>query len=179
MGITTHSAVDIAAPATTVFSWLTEPKKLTAWMGGSGAMPEDASQLKVGFTATAPMATPGEARESTLTVTEYDPPRSFGFTIAYDGGDATTKYSLAESGSITHLEVDADSDWAAPDLTRVHEGLDGQSWLIRAFIHHQLVVAEHKLAHGDFDAQTKPYLQQALQGSMDKLKALIEGGSVA
>ncbi|MEP6480186.1 MAG: SRPBCC domain-containing protein [Rhodoglobus sp.] len=179
MGMKTHAAVDIAAPIATVFAWLTEPKKLVAWMGASGAMPNDTSLLKPGFTATAPMPTPGQTRESTLTVTEISPPRSFAFTIAYDGGDSITKYTLSQTGAVTHLEIDADTDWAAPDLSKVEENLEGQSWVIRAFVHHQLTVAEHKLADGGFDAQTQPYLQAALQQSMDKLKTVIEGGSVA
>lgn len=179
MGMKTHAAVDITAPITTVFAWLTEPKKLVAWMGASGAMPEDTSLLKPGFTATAPMPTPGQTRQSTLTVTEIAPPTSFGFTIVYDGGDSVTKYTLNEAGPATHLEIDSDTDWAEPDLSAVEANLDGQSWLVKAFVHHQLTEAEHKLADGGFDAQTQPYLQAALQQSMDNLKKIIEGGSVA
>jgi uncharacterized protein YndB with AHSA1/START domain len=173
MSMTSHGSVKVAAPAAEVFRWLVEPDKLTQWAGGAGAMPADPSLLKAGFTASSMVATPGGPRPATLTVTDYQPPTSFGFTIGYDGGQTVTIYRLSEAGRVTTLDCDGTSDFAAVDLSAVESQVASQPWLIRWFVHHELQHSERMLKDGAFDAQTQPYLQAALQQSLDRLATLI------
>ena len=177
MGMTTRASVDISAPRAEVFRWLTEPEKLTAWLGGAGSMPADPAELKVGYTSQGTIPSPsGGTRPTTLTVTAWDPPSTFAMTISYDGGDSISTYTLGETASGTHLELASDTDWAAPDESAVDKAMAGQDEAARKLVEGYLHDAEAKLARGDFDANTAQLMQKSLEDSLAKLKTLVEAG---
>ena len=176
MGMTTHASIEITAPADVVFRWLIEPQKLTVWLGGAGAMPQDTSQLKVGYVGTSQIQAPGGgARDTVLRVTEYSPPTRFSFTMSYPGGTSTTAYTLSDHGGTTMLTVASETDMGATDTSALDSQLEHQPRLLRMFVRRQLRTMEKKLAHGDFDAATQQQIQSALDDSLAKLKSAIEG----
>jgi len=153
MGMLTKSRVEIAAPATEVFCWLTEPAKLTAWLGGAGGMPEDPSVLEPGWTTTTDVPPIGT---TTIEIKAWDPPRRLDYLTTYAGGDAHTSYQVAEGDGVTTLVCESDTDWARPD------GLDQM---------------EDRLDPGMFDGMAQGRMQSALDASLQKLKTLIEAAS--
>lgn len=176
MGISTKASVDISAPREEVFRWITETDKLTTWMGSSGAMPTDTSLLKVGFTAPGTMIAPGGERPTRLTVTAWDPPATFGCTIAYDGGDSISVYTLTEQGSGTRLELTSDTDFASMDNSGVDKAMEGQSEAAKELVENQIEEVQEKLADGLFNASVQPAMQKSVEDSLAKLKGLIEAG---
>ena len=176
MGMITSSTIDIAAPREAVFAWLVEPAKLTAWLGASTGFPEDPSQLAVGYTQTYSLPTSTGLREATFTITAYEPPSSFGSRLVYEGGDQLSTYRLSDHAGGTRIEVYADTDWGAMDMAAVEASLANipadQQETVRA----QLAQMQAQLAAGAFDEGTKVQLQQSLDGSMAKLKQLVEAG---
>lgn len=126
MGMLTKSRVEIAAPATEVFSWLTEPAKLTAWLGGAGGMPEDPSVLEPGWTTTTDVPPVGT---TTIEIKTWDPPRRLDYLTTFEGGDAHTSYQVAEGDGVTTLVCESDTDWARPEGlwdAAVDSTVDGQ-----------------------------------------------------
>lgn len=176
MGMATKASVVIAAPREEVFSWLVEPAKLTTWMGGAGAMPADPAQLKVGFTAQGTIPAPGGTRPTTLTVTAWDPPSTFGCTITYDGGDSVSVYTLTAEGSGTRLELTSDTDWAKEDLSQLDTALAGQDPAAQA-VGRGMVNGLMKLFRsGLWNGPTRKLMQKSLEESLAKLKGLVEAG---
>ena len=176
MGMTTRASIDIDAPREEVFRWITEYDKLTTWMGSAGAMPQDYSQLKVGFTAQGTMPVPGGERTNTLLVTAWDPPGTFACTITYAGGDSLSTYTLTDNGHGTHLELTGDTDWADTDESAVGKAMEGQSAEAKQAIAAAMQQMEGMLDQGAFDAGTQVYLQKAVEDSLATLKGLIEAG---
>ena len=174
MGMITTSTIDISAPREAVFAWLVEPAKLTAWLGASTGFPEDPSQLAVGYTQTYSLPTPTGQREATFTITSYDPPSAFGSRLVYEGGDQLSQYRLTDHAGGTRVEAHADTDWGTMDMAAVEASLANipadQQETVRA----QLAQMQAQLAAGAFDEGTKAQLQQSLDGSMAKLKQLVE-----
>jgi uncharacterized protein YndB with AHSA1/START domain len=174
MGMITNSTIDIAAPPETVFAWLVEPAKLTEWLGASTGFPEDPAQLAVGYTQTYTLPTPGAQREATFTITAYDPPNEFGSRLVYEGGDQLSTYRLTDHAGGTRVEVHADTDWGSMDMAAVDATIANlpadQQEVVRA----QLSQMQAQLDAGAFDEGTKVQLQQSLDGSMAKLKQLVE-----
>lgn len=175
MGMHTKATVDIAAPRDEVFRWLVEPDKLTAWLGGEGAMPADPSVLKVGYTATGTMPAPEGPRSNTLTVTAWDPPSTFGCTITYAGGDSISLYTLTETATGTHLELTGDTDWAQADTSAAEHQLEGQDAASAALGRAALENMKKLLADGAWDDLTRNAMQKSLEESLAKLKQLVEG----
>ena len=172
----TTSTIDIAASRETVFAWLVEPAKLTAWLGASTGFPEDPTQLAVGYTQTYAIATPGGQRDATFTITKYEPPAEFGSRLVYEGGDQLSSYRLTDHAGGTRIEVHADTDWGAWDLDAAEAEIAKLPADQQAIVRAQLEQAQAQLAAGAFDENTKVQLQQALDGSMARLKQLAEGG---
>jgi uncharacterized protein YndB with AHSA1/START domain len=176
MGIATKASIVIDAPRDEVFRWITERDKLTTWMGGAGAMPADSAELKVGFTAQGTMVAPGGERPTTLTVTAWDPPSTFGCTIVYPGGDSLSTYTLTSEGSGTRLELASDTDWAAVDDSAADKALEGQPDWVHDLVEHQLENLKAKLLQGAFDGTAQPGMQKSVEDSLAKLKTLVEAG---
>ncbi len=174
MGMITTTTIDIAAPREAVFAWLVEPAKLTAWLGASTGFPEDPKQLAVGYTNTYKLATQGGERDATFTITAYQPPAEFGSRLVYEGGDQLSTYRLSDHGGGTRLEVHADTDWGAWDLDAAEQQISQLPADQQAIVREQFKQAQAQLASGAFDENTKVQLQQALDGSMAKLKQLVE-----
>jgi uncharacterized protein YndB with AHSA1/START domain len=172
----TNGRIEIAAPASEVFAWLIEPSKLTAWLGGAGGMPEDGSQLHAGWTGSSDAPSVGKV---TVEIREYEPPTRLEYRTVYAGGDAITSYRLAEGDGVTTLTIEGDTDWARPEGSwdRILDtAMAGQPESVRELAEAQLDRAEEQLEHGAFDAMAQPQLQQSLDASLQKLKALIEAG---
>jgi uncharacterized protein YndB with AHSA1/START domain len=169
----TTGRVEIAAPASEVFGWLIDPVKLTAWLGASGGMPDDPAELHVGWSATSETA----AGPVTVEVTEYDPPTRLAYRSTYTGGDQLSTYRLTELEGMTTLTLEGDTDWGRPaggfDAV-LDSALDGQPEDVRAAAAAQLDALEDRLQGGAFDALGQGQLQQAVDASLQKLKALIE-----
>lgn len=174
MSLKTSAAVEIAAPPAEVFRWITEVDKLTTWMGGAGAMPADSSQLKVGFTAQGTMPAPEGQRATTLTVTAWDPPASFGCTIAYPGGDSIALYTLAATPTGTRLELTGDTDWASMDRSALDREMDKQSQAVQDLVDDQVEAMMARFTSGAFDSGTQAAMQKSVEDSLAKLKILIE-----
>lgn len=176
MGMPTLASVEIAAPRETVFGWLVEPAKLTEWMGGSGAMPADPSTLAVGFTAQGTMVAPEGQRPTTLTVTEWEPPARFGCTLAYEGGDSISVYTLTETPTGTRLELRSDTDWAAPNSKAIDDALASQPDAMRAFAQNAIDNAMKTFLAGAYDTMARDAMQKSVEASLAKLKKLVEAG---
>lgn len=174
MGMLSKASAEIAAPAETVFGWLVEPAKVLVWTGATGGYPEDPSTLASGYTSTFPIASPGGERTATFTVTEYDRPRTLSTRLVYDGGDQLSTYTLTEQGGVTRLEVSADTDWGAMDLSAMDAALNAMMPEQQAATRAQLEQMQAQLAAGAFDEGTRVQLQQALELSITKLKTAIE-----
>lgn len=173
MGMRTSATVEIAAPIAEVFSWLVEPGKLTAWLGGPGGMPDDPSQLHEGATMTA--AAPGIAGgEVTMRIDAWDPPNGYTVTSTYPGGSQRVSYRLAGTADRTSLTCEGESDWAEPDPSRMDAALAGQpaEWqqVARAWVEQML----DRVDEGAYDAMAQPGLQAALEEQLAKLKQLVE-----
>lgn len=176
MGMKTSAQIQIAKPAAEVFRWLVDPAKLTAWAGGAGLMPADPSSLHSGFEASGPIpALSGEAR---LRIENYHPPLGFAVTMTYAGGDATTTYTLSESGGTTTLASSSDSDWGKPDLSEMERQAAQQSPAIQAAMHHAIDLMNQQVAAGAFDATAQQGMQAALEASLAKLKQLAEAAQL-
>jgi uncharacterized protein YndB with AHSA1/START domain len=176
MGMLTSSRVDIAAPATEVFSWLIEPAKLTAWLGGAGAMPEDPSLLEAGWTTTTDVPPVGK---TTIEIVTWDPPKRLDYLTTYAGGDAHTSYLLTEGDGVTTLACENDTDWARPDGlwdAQLDAAVEGQSADVRESVEQELDKLEDRLETGAFDGLAQGHMQAALDASLQKLKSLIEAG---
>jgi len=176
MGIPTRSSVDISAPREEVFSWLVEPAKLVTWLGGSGSMPQDRTQLRVGFRGQSPFATPLGERMLGLEVTAWDPPSSFAFLMTYPGGDSLTTYRLTETVTGTTLEAIGDTDWGEADTSAVDAEIAQAPERDQQAMRDRLAAAEAQVAAGDFDASAQVPMQQAVEASLTKLKGLVEAG---
>lgn len=173
MGMQTKAVVEIARPAAEVFRWLVEPEKLTAWAGSPGVMPADPAALAVGFENTGPV--PGIAGgEATMRVESWNPPLTFGVTVSYAGGSASTTYSLAESGGVTTLTCSSDTDWAQPDLGNVEAQMAAMGPEVQSVMQHAIDTMNAQLKAGAYDAGTQAMMQQALDASLAKLKQLAE-----
>jgi hypothetical protein len=139
-------------------------------------MPEDSSQLQLGFKAAGSMQAPDGPRPTELEVTAWEPPHDFAFRMTYPGGSATSTYKLTEVDSGTHLEVTGETDWgsmiALPE--QVEDLIDRQPKLIQIFAHHQLHEMQHRLQSGEFDQATTVQMQQVLEAELDKLKHAVE-----
>lgn len=177
MGMLTTGRVEIAAPAAEVFAWLIEPAKLVAWLGTSGAMPEDTSQLHVGWSSTTDSPPMGKV---TVEITSYDPPHELGSRSTYQGGDSITTYRLVEGEGVTTLTLEGDTDWARPEGSwdaAIDKALEGQPDDVRASAEEQLDKVEDQLEHGAFDSLAQGQMQQALDASLQKLKTLVEAAA--
>ena len=177
MGMLTKGRVEIAAPAKDVFAWLIEPAKLTTWLGTAGAMPEDTSQLHVGWSATTDAPPVGK---TTVEITAYDPPNELGCRTTYAGGDSITTYRLVEGDGVTTLTLDGDTDWARPEgawEASMDQALAGQSEEVKQAAEAQLDQVEDQLEAGAFDGMAQGQMQAALDASLQKLKTLVEAGS--
>jgi len=177
MGMLTKSRVEIAAPAAEVLYWLTEPPKLTAWLGGAGGMPEDSSVLEPGWTTTTDNPPVGT---TTIEIVTWDPPRRLDYLTTYAGGDAHTSYQLAEGDGVTTLICESDTDWARPEGlwdAAVDSAVAGQPEAVRDVVEGQLDQMEDRLDAGMFDGMAQGRMQSALDASMQKLKALIEAAA--
>lgn len=173
MGMQTNGRVEIAKPAAEVFSWLIEPEKLTAWAGSPGIMPADPAVLAVGYENSGPV--PGIAGgDARMRVEAWNPPLTFAVTVSYAGGDAKTTYALAESGGVTTLTCTSDTDWAQPDLGAVEAQIAAQPPEVQAAMHHAIDMMNQQVGAGTYDAGTQAMMQQALDASLQKLKALVE-----
>jgi uncharacterized protein YndB with AHSA1/START domain len=175
MGMLSKSAIDIAASPDQVFGWLVEPAKVLVWAGTTGGYPEDRSTLSAGYTSTMPIGTPGGERTGTFTLTEYDPPKALATRLVYDGGDQLSSYRLTEQGSGTRLEVTADTDWGAMDMSALETAMAAMTPEQQATVKAQLEQMKAQLAAGAYDAGTAKQLQDALDQSLAKLKTAIEG----
>jgi len=174
MGMLTNGRVEIAAPAKDVFAWLIEPAKLTTWLGAAGAMPEDTSQLRVGWTSTTDTPPLGKV---TVEITAYEVPTLLGCRTTYAGGDSLTTYRLVEGEGVTTLTLEGDTDWARPEGAwegAIDTALEGQSAEVRAEAEEQLDKVEDQLEHGAFDSLAQGQMQQSLDASLQKLKTLVE-----
>jgi uncharacterized protein YndB with AHSA1/START domain len=174
MGMITTATIDIAAPREEVFSWLVEPAKLTAWLGASSGFPEDPAELRVGYTQTYAMPTQGAPRDATFTITAYEPPTTLGSRLVYEGGDQLSTYRLTDHDGGTRIELLADTDWGAMDMAAVEQTLAALPADQQETVRAQLAQMQAQLAAGAFDESTKVQLQQSLDGSMAKLKQLVE-----
>jgi uncharacterized protein YndB with AHSA1/START domain len=181
MGILTSASIELAAAPADVFRWLIEPRHLTTWLGAAGAMPSDPSVLRPGYTSQSTMTTPGGSEWATsLTVDSYVPPTEFSYTLTYPGGQAKTTYALRATAAGTALSVHSDTDYASADNGRVDLAASTHPWLMRAYIHLAVAVVEHKLAAGTLpgiNQSTQEKMQDGLNDSLKKLKALVEGSS--
>ncbi|MEO5921168.1 MAG: SRPBCC family protein [Pseudolysinimonas sp.] len=177
MGMLTHSRVEIAAPASEVFSWLTEPAKLTAWLGGAGGMPEDPSVLAAGWTSTTDVPPVGK---TTIEIVTWDPPKRLDYLTTYTGGDSHTSYQVAEGDGVTTLVCESDTDWARPEGlwdSAIDKAAAGQSEEMRETLETQMDSLEGQLDAGAFDGIAQGQMQSVLDASLQKLKALIEAAS--
>ena len=176
MGMLTSGRIDIAAPAADVFSWLVDPAKLTAWVGGSGGMPEDRSVLEVGWTSTSDVPPVGR---TTTEILHWDPPWGLDTLTSYPGGDAHTSYRLTEGDGTTTLMLESDTDWARPEGVwdaAIESAVAGQSEAVRDVVEQHLEQAEARLDAGLFDGLAQSRMQEALEAQLQKLKALAEIG---
>jgi uncharacterized protein YndB with AHSA1/START domain len=174
MGMLTHGRIDIAAPAADVFAWLVEPAKITAWLGASGGMPEDPSQLRAGWSSTTDSPPLGKV---TVEVLAYEPPTHLEFRQTYPGGDSISTYRLAEGDGVTTLTLEGDTDWARPEgawENAIDAALAAQPEDVRDVAEAQLDKVEDQLEAGAFDSAAQGQMQAAVDTSMQKLKALIE-----
>lgn len=177
MGMLTKGRVDIAAPAAEVFSWLIEPAKLTAWLGGAGAMPEDSSLLAAGWTSTTDVPPVGT---TTIEIVTWDPPKRLDYLTTYAGGDSHTSYQLSEGDGVTTFVCESDTDWARPEGlwdSAIDQAATGQSDEVRETIETQMDALEDKLDTGAFDGMAQGQMQAALDASLQKLKSLIEAAA--
>jgi uncharacterized protein YndB with AHSA1/START domain len=176
MGMLTNGRVEIAAPAKDVFAWLIEPAKLTTWLGVAGAMPEDTSQLHVGWSSTTDTPPVGKL---TVEITAYDPPTLLASRSTYQGGDSITTYRLVEGDGVTTLTLEGDTDWARPEgawENAVDQALEGQPADIKEAAEAQVDKVEDQLEAGAFDGMAQGQMQASLDASLQKLKALVEAG---
>jgi uncharacterized protein YndB with AHSA1/START domain len=170
----TKGQVEIAAPAKDVFAWLIEPAKLTTWLGTAGAMPEDASQLHVGWSSTTDIPPVGK---TTVEITSYAPPTELGCRTTYQGGDSITTYRLVEGDGVTTLTLEGDTDWARPEGAwegAMDAALEGQPADVKADAEAQLDKVEDQLEAGAFDGMAQGQMQASLDASLQKLKTLVE-----
>ena len=178
MGMLTHGRVEIAAPASEVFDWLIDPVKLTAWIGGSGGMPENAADLHVGWSS----VTDTPAGNVTIELTVYEPPTALGYRSTYEGGDSISTYRLTEGEGTTTLVLEGDTDWGRPkggfDAV-LDSAMAGQPDEVRQAAEVQLDALEERLEHGDFDSVAQQQMQQSVDASLVKLKSLIEAAANA
>ncbi|MBX3193496.1 MAG: SRPBCC family protein [Schumannella sp.] len=177
MGMLTSARVEIAAPASEVFAWLIEPAKLTAWLGAAGAMPEDTSQLRAGWTGSSESPPLGTV---SIEIRVYNPPERLEYRTVYPGGDALTTYRLTEGDGVTTLVCEGDTDWARPEGAwdaMVDAAVEGQPEGTREAVQAQLDEAEMQLDAGRFDSLAQGPMQEALEASLQKLKTLVESGA--
>ena len=174
MGMQTTATIEIAKPAAEVFRWLVEPEKLAAWAGGAGLMPADPSALRTGFEASGPL--PALAGDARMRIDDWNPPHGFVVVMTYAGGDATTAYTLAESGGTTTLTSSSDADWGKPDLSEVEKQAAQQSPEIQAAMHHAIDLMNSQVGAGGFDGMAQQGMQAALEASLARLKELAEAG---
>jgi uncharacterized protein YndB with AHSA1/START domain len=174
MGMLTNGRIDIAAPAADVFAWLVEPAKLTAWLGASGGMPEDSSQLKAGWSSTTDTPPLGKV---TVEMLAFEPPTHLEYRTTYQGGDSIATYRLIEGEGVTTLTLEGDTDWARPEGSwdqALDKAMEGQSAEAHDVAEAELDKVEARLDAGEFDGLAKDQMQQAVDASLQKLKALIE-----
>ena len=174
MGMLSKATIDIAAPAEQVFGWLIEPAKVLVWAGTTGGYPENTAELHAGYTSTYPMAAPGGERTATFTVNEYDPPNALATRLVYDGGDQLSTYRLSAHGNGTRLEVTADTDWGAMDMSAMDAAMAAMTPEQQEQVMAQLETMKAQLAAGAFDENTAQQLQLALDQSLQKLKTAVE-----
>src|SRR5690606_29464878 len=99
------------------------------------------------------------------------------YRSTYAGGDSLSMYRLVEGEGVTTVTLEGDTDWARPEGAwdaAVDAAMEGQSAEIRAVVEQQLDVAEDQLEQGAFDGLAQGQMQQALEASLQKLKALVE-----
>lgn len=174
MGMLTSGRVEIAAPAMDVFSWLIDPVKLTAWLGASGGMPEDPGQLHAGWTSTTDTPPLGKV---TVEMLAFEPPTRLEYRTTYQGGDSIASYRLTEGEGVTTLTLEGDTDWARPEGSwddALDRAMEGQSVQAHQAAEVELDKVEEKLDAGGFDSLARDQMQQAVDASMTKLKALVE-----
>ena len=177
MGMLTSGRIEITAPAADVFDWLIDPVKLTAWLGGSGGMPENAEELHVGWSSTSD--TP--AGSVMVEITAYDPPWHLAYRSTYEGGDSISTYRLTEVGGKTTLALEGDTDWGRPKgglEAQVDQALAGQPEAMRQMAEAQIEDLEQRLDGGAFDSVGQKTLQQAVDAQLEKLKTLVETAKV-
>lgn len=177
MGMLTSGRVEIAAPAADVFDWLVDPVKLTTWLGASGGMPEDSTQLAAGWTSTTDSPPLGRV---TVEIIAYEPPTRLEYRTTYAGGDSISAYRLVEGDGVTTLILEGDTDWARPEGAwdaALDSAMQGQSEEVRDAAEAQLDRVEQQLEQGQFDSLAQGQMQQAVEASLTKLKALIEAGA--
>lgn len=103
---------DLAAPPEQVFAALNDPAVLAATIPGCHAL-EQVSPDVYAMTVTAGVASIKGTYEGRVTLADQRPPHSFTLRASGSGApgnvDATVGVKLAELGSGTHLEYDADA----------------------------------------------------------------------
>jgi len=174
MGMLTSGRVEIAAPAADVFAWLVDPVRLTAWLGASGGMPDDVSQLRAGWTSTTETPPLGKV---TVEMLAFEPPTHLEYRTTYQGGDSIATYRLTEGEGVTTLTLEGDTDWARPEGSwdaALDTAMEGQSAEAHDAAEAELDKVEAKLDAGEFDGLAKDQMQQAVDASLQKLKTLVE-----
>jgi uncharacterized protein YndB with AHSA1/START domain len=180
MGIKTDVQIEINAPPTTVFEWVSQRAKVAQWAGADPTyMPSDNAELKMGYRGKGTMAAPDGQRELDFEVTSFDPPNVFSYTATYAGGDALTTYRLTPSGTGTTLDVASDTDYAKMAMPKEAEAqLQAVPKIFQAFVHHSLEKMEHQFESGSMDdnPQIKAAMEAAAKAALEKLKGFAEKG---
>ena len=103
---------DLAAPPEKVFAALNDPAVLAATIPGCHAL-QQVSPDVYAMTVTAGVASIKGTYEGRVTLADQDPPSSFTLRASGSGApgsvDATVAVTLAEQGTGTHLQYDADA----------------------------------------------------------------------
>jgi uncharacterized protein YndB with AHSA1/START domain len=103
--------VTLRAPAAEVFEYLTDPEKATAWQSSLvDAHFSPAGRMQLGTRITEVRKVLGRKLESTVDVTEFEPPRRFGGRVVAGPVQWEFRYTLAESEGSTTLSFDLEGD---------------------------------------------------------------------
>src|SRR5262249_52430380 len=118
MGIKTNVTIDIAAPPEKVFEGLTSRERVAQWAGADpDYLPQDGSELHVGYTAKGTRTGPSGPVETDYQVTACEPPTLLTSCMHYAGGEAIETYTLAATATGTQLGVSADTNYAQMEMT--------------------------------------------------------------
>ena len=109
------SSVEIAAPVDTVWTWITEPARLTQWVGWLAEVRRDeTTPAGVGARESWFMNDPNMKKRIELksVVTRYEPPRRVDVRVSLDQGfDGDYSYVLEPSGAGTKVTMTGTSKY--------------------------------------------------------------------